>query len=716
VFFIIFFGAGLSFSIIYAYKANKLIDQFIKKKIVFGGINFYDKNRILISSSSFKNSAFVSILSVPEKIQKTIISVEDKTFYVNKGISVSGFLRSLLYLPVKFFKGRLIGGGSTITQQVARTIFLDRQFSLLRKVKEAIISVLLNQKISKEEILELYFNKVYMGHGCYGIKTASKFFFDKNLDQLNNSEIACLIGLLKSPDYLSPVNNYENSLCRRNYVLSWMFKENIINKEEYEEAINSGISCTNNTENTGIGFNNIKKIASKYIVENFGEPDLTNETFDVITTIDLKMQNKAKEILKKYSIEYELKQPWSGPIERNVLNKQEGMRKLAKIKELCGSYFTPVLVIENDGSYVNLGNKKSIFSQEDGRRVKKGDIVITYKGKLCNLPQINGFFLVCSLEKESLGNMLVDLYSYDDSFWSLNKTKIPPASTMKILTTAFILENLNCDLTLPMEDCPGLVNLSDNSFSKIPLDVYKNTKKSNGNIWKPQNCDKVFLGNIDLRMAFEQSRNIPFIKKMTETGLDKYVKFLRKFGLNLGAYITTPIGAVELAPQNIIEVLATVGNDGKKFSTNVMKEIKKDGENIFKFKSQESEPLISKETVYMILDAMKGGVKRGTSKILKTLGMENIGAKTGTVSSHTGVIAVCIVKGFIILVGFCRKDGQKMLKEWGADRPISSIKDFLLSFPQPDSKIMDLPKSLEIKKRQFFNIIIDEAFRSPVNN
>ncbi|QJC28295.1 transglycosylase domain-containing protein [Enterobacteriaceae endosymbiont of Plateumaris braccata] len=251
------------FITIYSYFfLNQIINNLsdirnIKKMQVKSPVNITHENKILITNSNIDYFNYISIDNVPKIIIQAFLIIEDNKFYSHNGFDIKAIFRAFMNLIIS---GHITQGGSTITQQLARNFFLTPKKSFIRKIKEILLAIKIEQYLSKKDILELYLNKTYLGQNTYGIVEASRIYFHKTLDQLTLSEIAILAGLPKNPSVYNPIASVEKTKKRRNIVLKRMLYKNVITKKEYNKAINTPIINNDLNQKKKINFKKIIKI------------------------------------------------------------------------------------------------------------------------------------------------------------------------------------------------------------------------------------------------------------------------------------------------------------------------------------------------------------------------------------------------------------------------------------------------------------------------
>ena len=308
------------FSVLWTYS-NKLPDyKFLKNYKPSVSSKVYSGEGVLISDFSTEKRIFVPFNAIPKKIIYSFLSSEDKNFFKHPGVDAKGVLRAIKNNIFNLIKSNRLEGASTITQQVAKNFLLSNEVSLDRKIKEAILAFRIERALTKERILELYLNQIYLGEGSYGIASASLRYFDKPIGELNYSESALLAALPKAPSKYNPYKNKELATYRRNLVIKNLYDNNYISKKKYNELINSKINLKKRKrifiEDTRYFIEDIRK----KVIQDYGYEKVHKQGFNIKSPINLELQNLASESLRRGLLEYDKRKGWRGPLD-NRKNK-----------------------------------------------------------------------------------------------------------------------------------------------------------------------------------------------------------------------------------------------------------------------------------------------------------------------------------------------------------------------------------------------------------
>lgn len=512
---------------------------------------------------------------IPERMKQAFIAAEDQRFHIHPGVDYQGIARAVLYLV----KHREIGpGGSTITMQVARNFFLSREQTYLRKLNEILLAFKIEQELSKEQILELYLNKIYLGQGSYGVGAAAKIYYGRHPNDLTLAETATIAGLPKSPSTANPVANPERSLQRRAYVLRRMFEIGYISAEELAEASTQTITATiKQRDRPGLDAPFIAEMARAQIVERFGESAYT-DGYRVYTTVDSRLQRQANRALRNNLIAYDERHGYRGPESRHDLDLQIEESDWDAI--LAGARHTAILdsalVIDVDQDaeqarvYLGAG-EYGFLTLEDmkwARRwvtqarvgdpvdsvsdvVQRGDLVrVRTVGdglRLAQIPQIEGALVGLSPDKGSVvalaGGFDFQLNQFNRAVQALRQ----PGSAFKPFIYSAALERGFTPASV-VNDAP--VVFEDDALETV---------------WRPENYSGRFYGPTRLRKALVHSRNLVSIRVLRDIGTRYAVNYLQRFGFpraRLPADLSLALGSASVTPLELATGYAVFANGG----------------------------------------------------------------------------------------------------------------------------------------------------------
>ena len=644
----------LIFSLLWTYS-NKIPDyKFLKNYKPPVSSKVYSGDGELVADFSKEKRIFVPYNSIPKNVINSFLSAEDKNFFSHPGVDAKGVLRAVVNNISNIILSKRLEGASTITQQVAKNFLLTNEVSLNRKIKEAILAFRIERALSKQRILELYLNQIYLGSGAYGVAAASLEYFDKSIKDLNYAEAALLAALPKAPSKYNPYRNIELAKFRRNLVLKNLFDNKYIDSKSY-----------NKFKIEKIKLNKIKKVFSEdaqYYIEDVRKNVIDTLTYDKVykqgfninTPINLEFQKIATEALRNGLIAYDKRKGWRGPLTNKIYsenwnNKLEELNlensinwKLAIIKKV--NKFSAEIQTEDklDGKieYKDISWTKKEFEQ----LLKVGDIVYVKKinnkiYSLKQLPKINGGIVVMD---PYTGRVLAlsGGFSFKKSeFNRATQALRQPGSAFKPFVYALALEN-NYTPTSLILDAP------------IVLDQGVDLK-----MWKPENYGKKFYGPSTLRVGLEKSRNLMTVRIAQDLGIEKIINFSKNLNIydNPEELLSISLGSAETTLLKLTSAYSVFVNGGKLIDPILIDRIQdSEGKTIFNNSKRKcvncdqisylgkDYPIIennykkvfSPQTAYQMTSILEGVVQRGTAKKLRNLKL-NIAGKTGTTNKNT---------------------------------------------------------------------------------
>ena len=605
-------------------------------------------------------------------------------------------------------------GASTITQQVAKIFLLTNEVSFNRKIKEAILAFRIERALSKKRILELYLNQIYLGEGAYGIASASLEYFDKSISELNYAEAAMLAALPKAPSRYNPYKNIELAKFRRDLVLNNLFENKYIDKNEFNKLVAKKIILKKRKkiylEDSRYYVEDIRKD----IINKFGFDKVYKQGFNIKTPINLELQKKAVESLRRGLESYDRRKGWRGPltnikkknwVEKIDLFKLEKSIKwdLAKVKEI--NKFSIKIETEKNlkGSinYENISWTKKEFKD----LFKLNDIIYVKKIKdkvyeLKQLPKVNGGIVVMD---PFTGRVyaLSGGFSFKKSEFNRSSQALrQPGSAFKPFVYALALENNFTPSSLIL-DAP------------LVLEQGSDLKK-----WKPENYGKKFYGPSTLRIGLEKSRNLMTVRIAQQLGVKKIANFSKKLNIyeNPEELLSISLGSKETTLLKLTSAYCSFLNGGKKIEPILIDRIQ-DSEGVTIFNNEKRickkcneisflskdipkisnnfEQVFSPETAYQITSILEGAVQRGTAKRLKDLNLD-IAGKTGTTNKNTDTWFVGFTSKLVIGVYVGMDEPQSLGKyETGAKTAMPIFKDFVKNaIKKKDARPFKVPKNI----------------------
>jgi len=694
--FILLITIIIIFSILWSYS-NKLPDyKFLKSYKPPVSSKVYSGNGLLISDFSTEKRIFVPYNAIPKKIIYSFLSSEDKNFFKHPGVDAKGVIRAFKNNIFNFIKSNRLEGASTITQQVAKNFLLTNEVSLDRKIKEAILAFRIERALSKERILELYLNQIYLGEGSYGIASASLRYFNKPISELSYSESALLAALPKAPSRYNPYKNIELAKYRRDLVIKNLYENSYISKIKYNELINSKIILKKRKriflEDTRYFVEDIRK----KIINNYGFETVHKQGLNIKTPINLKLQNLASDSLRKGLLDYDRRRGWRGPLDnRKNVDWYKDVSKF-EIEKKIGWQIAIVKRIDKFEVVIQTANKeKGIINYQDINWTRKNfdqifklnDLIYVKKisdgiYSLRQLPNVNGGIVVMDPYSGRVLAMSGGFSFKKSEFNRVSQAKRQPGSAFKPFIYALALENNYTPSSLIL-DAP------------IVLDQGVDLK-----MWKPQNYGKKFYGLSTLRTGVEKSRNLMTVRISQDLGIDKIINFSKKLNIyeNPEELMSVSLGSAETTLLSITSAYCSFVNGGKLVSPIIIDRIQdSQGNTIFNNEKRFCEncdkisfkgnnvPIIksnykqifSPQTAYQMTSILEGVIQRGTGKKLKDLNLQ-IAGKTGTTNNNTDTWFIGFTSNLVVGVYVGHDTPKKLGKyETGSKTALPIFKDFI---------------------------------------
>lgn len=632
----------------------------------------------LMAEFAVENRVFVPIEAMPDVVRQAFLAAEDQNFYEHRGIDPIGILRAAITNLKAAAEGRRLQGASTITQQVAKNFLLTNEVSYERKIKEAILAFRIEDSLSKDRILELYLNEIYLGFGSYGVAAAALNYFNKPLNDLTLQEAAYLAALPKAPNNYHPVRRYDDAIERRNWVISRMVDEGYVGLEE---------ALTAQTEPLGVDLEGTRTpFAAAYateeirreIAERYGTDALYEGGLYVHSTIDPDLQAYARRALRMGLSEYDRRHGWRGPLTTMALDSSwaENLGSLALPADLDPWRIAVVLGMNDDAAAIGFENgEKGIIQLEDmtwareqledgGRGPSIGrpsDVlavgnIILVEGvweeddsdvdegtpiyALRQFPEVSGAIVAMDPRNGRILAMEGG-FSFDESeFNRATQALRQPGSAFKPFVYMAALDHGFTPATL-IEDAPFVFDPGGGQP-----------------IWKPANYSHEFYGPTPLRMGIEKSRNLMTVRLANIVGTDVVSDYAARFGIldeDLPFYLPMSLGAAETTLLRMTTGYAMIVNGGKRIEPALIERIQdRDGFSIWRRDERSCEDcvvevwsdglevpdlpdlreqVVEPQTAYQMVTIMEGVVERGTGVRLRELGRPLAG-KTGTTNEN----------------------------------------------------------------------------------
>jgi len=642
-------------------------------------------NGSLLAEYAKERRLYLPIQAVPKMVINAFISAEDKNFYDHGGLDFTGIARAgLLYLQ-NLGSSRRPQGASTITQQVAKNFLLTNEVSFNRKIKEALLALKIERTYSKEKILELYLNEIYLGFSAYGVAAASLLYFDKSVHELTIAEAAYLAALPKAPTYLHPFRQRERAIERRNYVIDRMVENGYVKPAEAEKQKRTPLNVT--ARPTGAHIFAAEYFAEEVrreLFERYGEKKLYEGGLSVRTTLDPKMQVIARKALADGLVRFDEAQGYRGAFNKIDISGDWGV-KLAEIKALNDVGWRLAVVLETADQSARIGFQpprepggavvkerqvgiiplegvrwaKATEGPARGRTPTKvsqvlepGDVIYvealsgkdgdTPQYRLRQVPEISGGMVVMDPWTGRV-HALVGGFSFDQSqFNRATQALRQPGSSFKPFVYAAALDNGYTPSTVVMD---------------APIEIDQGAGLG---VWRPENYSTgKYYGPQTLRFGIEQSRNVMTVRLAQDVGMPLVAEYAKRFGVydDLPPYLSFALGAGETTVLRMVTAYSMFDNGGKRIKPTLIDRIQdRYGHTIYKHDQREcrgcnadkwanqNEPIlidkreqvIDPMTAYQVTSMMEGVVQRGTATVVREVG-KPIAGKTGTTNDEKDV-------------------------------------------------------------------------------
>lgn len=501
----------------------------------------------------------VKLENVPQRLQDAFLATEDSRFYEHHGLDPVGIARAIF---VAVNNGGASQGASTITQQLARNFFLTPEKTIIRKAREAVLAIEIENALSKQEILELYLNKIFLGYRSYGVAAAAQTYFGKNLDELTLSEMAVIAGLPKAPSTMNPLYSPKRAEERRNVVLGRMLDENKITKAEYDAAIKEPIVASYHGAKFEFRADYVTEMVRQEMVKRFGEEDAYTKGYKVFTTVLSKDQAEAQKAVRNNLIDYDMRHGWRGgaPLWKKGEAVWDNERIVAFLKKLPDSEpFIPAAVTalgKNDAELLLANNETMTLSSNAMRwagksPVKVGEQIWIRKRDngewvLGQIPAANSALVSLNSDNGAIEAM-VGGFSYEQSkFNRATQSLVQVGSSIKPFIYAAALEK-------------GL------TLSSVLQDSPISIQKPGQPLWQPKNSPDRYDGPMRLRVGLGQSKNMIAIRALQTAGVGFTADFLQRFGFKRDQYFASEalaLGAASFTPLEMARAYAVFDNGG----------------------------------------------------------------------------------------------------------------------------------------------------------
>jgi len=648
-------------------------------------LRIYSKDGLLISEYGEKKRIPLEFEQVPEQMVQAFLAAEDDRFYEHPGVDYQGLIRAAIQLALT---GKKTQGGSTITMQVARNFFLSKKKTYLRKVNEIFLALKIDNQLSKNDVLTLYLNKIYLGQRAYGVGAAAQVYYGKSVDELELAEIAMIAGLPKAPSSYNPIANPQRATIRRNYVLNRMRALGWITAEAEQAALDMPVTAKLNSANIQLDAPYIAEMARAEIFNRFGEESYSGG-YSVYTSIDSRLQHKAIEAVHKACNDYDKRHGYRGPIaqlENAVLEDTDKMDLAIKNTATVGNLIPAIVTrveekqvdiylgqttrstIPWEGlswarSYISEDRKGPVLKhaadvlkpamliyilEETAQQDNDGEPVINRR--LAQLPDVNSALLSLDPNDGAITSLVGGYDYYQTKFNRVTQAKRQPGSGFKAFIYSAALENGYTAASL-INDAPVV-------FEDADLET----------AWRPENYSGKFFGQTRLRYALTKSRNLVSIRLLRAMGLQNALDHIEKFGFSkneLPHNLSLALGSANLSPLQMARGYSVLANGGYLIDPYLVTRIENKNDGVIfeamprrvcdgckkplPMQAENPDPVvsidtgmqveyaprvISRENRFIMYSMMQDVITRGTATGARVLKRKDLAGKTGTTNDQ----------------------------------------------------------------------------------
>lgn len=634
-------------------------------------LRVYSSDEKLIGEFGEQRRTYLKYNQIPQLYLKALLSAEDADFFEHHGVSVRGLMRAGSQL---LQSGGIQSGGSTITMQLARDFFLTRKQVFSRKFNEILLSLQIEQEFTKEEILELFNNKMFFGNRAYGLQAAAQIYYGKDIQDLTLAQDAMIVGVLKAPSAYNPIANPKRALIRRNWILGRMLELRYIDKAAYDAAVNEPNTAAYHGTTLDVQAPFIAEMARKEVLDRFGE-SAYSDGYKVYTTVDSAMQATAQAAVVNGLLAYDERHGYRGPERRLEASKnpdfEDWQDQLQAMPALAGLEAVAVIaatdktasVLRSNGETIDLAwdqglSDKRPYLTEDSRGaspksakdfLRYGDVVRITKDKdrqwrLTQVPEAESTLIALDPLDGSIRSLVGGFDFQKSHFNRAIQGARQPGSSFKPLLYTCALEHGFTAATV-INDAPIVI-----------------TNPYTGAVWRPENDEGKFEGPTRLRQALYRSVNLVSIRVLRSVGVETAINSLERFGFNKNEFpheLSLALGAHALTPIQMATAYAAFANGGFKVDPYLVSRIENGkGEVVYQASPRrvcktctdkpadpnklpeegESAPpeekyaprIIDARVAYIMDSMLKDVVDKGTARAAKKLGRTDIAGKTGT--------------------------------------------------------------------------------------
>jgi penicillin-binding protein 1A len=721
--FFINLGLAIAFSIIVAliYMGDQLPSVKSLRDIQLQTpLRVYTLDGKLISQFGEKRRIPVAMKDVPQTLLDAFIATEDRRFYDHGGVDLRGLIRAAHHVISERNKGQ---GGSTITMQLARNMFLSSQKTYIRKVNEILLALKIEHEFTKDEIMELYLNKIYLGQRAYGVASAAEVYYGKTLNELSLGQMAMIAGLPKAPSTLNPISSPTRAKERRKHVLERMLDQGFITQAQFAAADAEPIVARYHGPEVDVRAPYVAEMVRQAMYEKLGE-EAYEMGLKVYTTLDSHMQVAANTALENGLLSFDRHEAYRGPLGKiNLSQVRDHSALLDKLNQFAQTapftvgvvvslYDQEARVLLKDGTMITLPWSGMSWARRGGSAsdiFQAGSVIQLVKNEsewtLAQSPTVSGALVALRPQDGAILALTGGFDFYSNNFNLVTQAQRQPGSNIKPFIYSAALEHGYTTATL---------------INDAPI-VFKDPSQEG--LWRPENDNKEFNGPMRLRMGLVKSRNLVSIRILEGVGIPETIDYLQRFGFQPSSMplgLSLALGTNIVTPLQLATAYAVFANGGYLVQPYFIDHITDNDDQMIEYAVpafacapctpediapyfhhklsaiHSAKKVISDENAFLITDMLQDAIKRGTGKAAAVLNRPDLAGKTGTTnefrdgwfSGYTTDIVATTWIGFDNNDSLGQYASQSTLPTWINFMRVALKDTRVHTLPQPDDIVM----------------------------
>lgn len=704
-------------------------------------LRIYSEEGLLIQEYGEKRRIPLTYDQIPKMLVYALLATEDQRFFDHGGVDILGLGRATLRMIKTGTKSQ---GASTITMQVARNFFLNRKKTFLRKFNEIMLAIKIDRELSKEKILELYLNKIFLGNRAYGVGAAAIIYYGKPLQELSLAQLAMIAGLPQAPSTQNPITNPKAAKKRRDHVLQRLLEEKYISQSQYEAAVAEPVIAEYHSARIEVSAPYVAEMIRQSLYDSFGEEAYT-KGYKVYTTVKANLQNTADQVIEKHLLSYDRRHGYRGPVahldhatKELEINISKVLAPYPEINDLSAAIVTGVAeqsvqAMKRDGQMISIPWKGLAWARPAMRKgymgaapkkasqiVKTGDVIYVHHQndiwELTQIPEIEAAIVAINPNNGAIEALVGGLNFQKSKFNRATQSSRQPGSSFKPFVYAAALDK---GYTLST-----LVN-------DAPIAIYD---PSLPDLWRPQNDTMTFNGPTRLREALVRSRNLVSIRVLDDIGIGYAIDYLARFGFDkkrMPHGLSLALGSLTVSPLQLATAYAVFANGGYRIEPYLIERITDNEgkvllqakpvvvcrENCINLnKQRHATRVIPEDVAFLMHTAMLDVVRFGTAHAATVLNRPDIAGKTGTTNEQVDTWFAGYHPDLVVTtwVGY---DTPAPLHEYAAQLSLPLWIDFMrVALKSLPEHIVEPPKNIiSMKINPATGLIANERLAGSIN-